>query len=573
METLEPGASSGSRGKWVLGLVGGVLFVALIAAGVVLVPRLLNTGAGMVNVTAAAMPADTQIYFSFNPHYDQLPNGDVIRKAWTDPALFKPFEDQVRDGLKENDLDWEQDIASWLGDEVGVGIGHLPVNDLNSLDPPQPALVLIATTRDASKSDALLVKLRSASEEKGASFTEQAYRDVATVVQTADRTGESLAYATLNDLVIVASGPDPLHAAIDAALDGAGLDTSGEFRTAMSKLRGGRALTAYVDVANVVKPILEQMPPAQLPASFDPSALEVLSLAMGLSFEPNGALLEFITSGDPAIPLPVEAKSGAQAEPNPNRLLRSVPDSTFLYISGRRLSDALIEALAGIRQALAQAQSADPGVEDPLAEFERETGIDLAKDLFSWMTGETAFAMMPGAGFSPSNPIPFGFALIVEAGDPALAESATHKLFTALTAQSQAEIEDVRVGESRLHGLVDSATGNSVLVYGLIGDQFVLAMPEATAQKIAGAGDRPLADDETFKQAVAPLPSNAIGYVYFKPKSIVDLMTLGLAFSGQECAACSSLEPIRALAFTIEYPPAEAGIVRSALFMLLDVEP
>jgi hypothetical protein len=205
---------------------------------------------------------------------------------------------------------------------------------------------------------------------------------------------------------------------------------------------------------------------------------------------------------------------------------------------------------------------------DSIAEFETQTGIDLREDIFGWMTGEAA-AVAPGSGLLGSSASPFGFALIVEASDRQRAEAGPHALFQALAAESGTEIVDVTVAGHTLHGIVDAFSGDPVVVYGLIGDNFVLALPDSAAEKIAEAGESPLADDETFKAAVAPLPGNTIGYVYLRPKPIVDLASVGLAFSGQACEACPLFEPMRAVAFTVEYPPAEPGVVRSALFMLL----
>lgn len=569
METLDSTSPSRRGGKLPLVIVAGLVVVALVALAVVLIPRLRGAPAGAVNATAAAMPVDTQIYFSFNPHFDQLPNGDIVSKAWSDPELRKSIEDGIRDALADNDLDWDQDIAPWLGDEVGLGIGNYSLY-FTATDVSLPYFVLVAATRDTARLDALLAKLRETSEANGSKYTEQAYREVTTVERKAGPDVEtSIAYATVKDLLIVASGRDRLHAAIDALLDGGGFDKSSNYQVAVAKLRGGRAVTAYIDVGRLYGPLLDQLL-AEQPLAENLSELHKLRIGMGMSFEANGVLVEFVTLGDPTVGLPVEEKTGLKAAPNPNRLLRAVPDSAFLYMSGRRVSDWFDDTLS-----LMESFPPDPGVTgivESLSDFEREAGIDLRKDIFSWMTGEAAAVVMPGGGLIGSSPFPFGLALLVEAGDKQLAEAGPHKLFQALAAQSGTEIVDVTIEGNRMRGLVDALSGDPLVVYGLIGDNFVLALPESAAQKIAAAGNRPLADDDTFRAAIAPLPANTIGYVYLKPKPLVDLMSAGLTLSGQECAACVLFEPMRALAFTIEYPPAEPGSVRSALFMLLDVE-
>ncbi|MGH2592591.1 MAG: DUF3352 domain-containing protein, partial [Anaerolineae bacterium] len=530
METPQPTTPPKSRSRVLLGIGIAVVVVALIGLGVLLIPRLLNTTASTVNVTAAVMPADTQVYLSFNPHFDKLPNGDVVLKAWNDPEIAKSIEDSIRDALEGNDLDWDQDIAPWLGDEIGLGTSNLPLDPNASRETP-PSLVLVAATRDTARSDALLAKLRAASEANGSKYTEQAYRGVTTVEQTGPDSGTSMAYATFNSLVVVATSADDLHAAIDASLDGKGLDKSSNYQATLSQLRGGRAVTVYFDLALLLKALFERMEEAGgfQTTPLSQSALESLEalqgMAIGLSFEANGLRFEIIASTDVS-KLPSDQAAIFTAPANPNRLLRAAPDSTFLFAGGQNLASLSRIFLESMR-------SADASVEESLQAFERAAEVDLEKDIFGWMTGEFAIVAMPGAGFGGgTSQIPFGLALIIEAADKQLAETNIHKLIQALAAESRAEISEVIVGDARLHALLDNFNDEPVLVYGVLGDHFVLALSDNTAKKIAGAADGSLADDETFKTAIASLPKNNNGFFYLKPKPIVDLLTLGLTFSG-----------------------------------------
>jgi len=569
METPQPTTPPKRRSGALLGIGIGLVVLALIGLGGLLIPRLLNTTASTVNVTAAAMPADIQIYFSFNPHFDKLPNGDVVLKTWNDPEIAKSIEDSIRDALVNNDLDWDQDIASWLGDEIGLGTSNLPLDPNASSETP-PSLVLVVATRDTAKSDALLAKLRSASEANGSKYTEQTYRGVTTVEQQASFDTEwPMAYATLNDLVIAATGSDTLHAAIDAALDGKGLDKSSNYQATLSQLRGGRAVTMYFDLALLLKALFEQMEEAGAfrTTALSQSALESLEalqgVAMGLSFEANGLRFEIIASTDVS-KLPSDQVAIVTAPANPNRLLRAAPDSTFLFSGGQSLASLSRIFLESMR-------SADASVEESLQAFERAAEVDLEKDIFGWMTGEFAIVAMPGAGFGGgTSQIPFGLALIIEAADKQLAETNIHKLIQALAAESRAGISEVIVGDAPLHALLDNFNDEPVLVYGLLGDNFVLTLSDNTAKKIAGAADGSLAEDETFKTAIASLPKNNNGFFYLKPKPIVDLLMLGLTFSGQECTACALFGPIRAIAAAGEQPLSEAGVGRTTLFVLLD---
>jgi len=559
METQQPTAPSNSRSKLAIGVVAGLLIVALVAAGVIFIPRLLSP-ASAANPAAAAMPANTQIFFSFNPHYENLPNGDVVKKAWDEDVLAGLFEDSFLQALEQANLNWEQDIASWLGDEVGFGIADLSLGEFGFSE--LPTFVVAAATRDKARSDAFLAKVRAEAESSGAEFTAQSYRDVATVEQAGGDGEPTSAYATVKDVVIVASGAGALRAAIDAVLDGSGLDKSANFQAAVSKLRGGRAMTAYIEAGSLMKGLIEQLQQSSgMAGAFDQATLDALNAmqgeALGLSFEPNGMLLEFAATVDLS-QMPAEDVATLTAPGMVSTLLRAVPDTTFVYFGGALQPEAF------------EAMFAAPTMQEALDTIQIQTGINLQEDVFSWLSGEIALTVLPGT-LSGGSSLPVGVALLVRPEDKELAASKLDALMRTIAEQAFAEIVDVTVGDSSMRALADPG-GEPMVVYGLIGDALVIAAPENAAQKIDRVGDRSLADAETFKAAVAPLPRSNSGYLYIQPKPILDLVTLGLAFSKQECPACDLLAPVRAFAFAAEQPPAERNVGRAALFILLDVE-
>jgi hypothetical protein len=365
-------------------------------------------------------------------------------------------------------------------------------------------------------------------------------------------------------MLLFAVDADSLHAALDALIDDNGLDTSSDYQTTLSKLRGGRAMTGYFNLGPIVKDMLEQvqasgdLPPTTInQASLD--ALEALQgAALGLSFEPDGLLLELVATLDVS-QLPPDSLSQLNLPGSANGLLRAVPDTAFVYLGGE------------IQSQVYEAMFDDPNFSQSAEQLESQLGIDLREDVFSWLNGELAFVMLPGA-LGGASQIPFGLALVVTPSDTQQADAALHGLIQKIAAQSDSEIEDVTIGDAQLHGVIDQFSGDPILVYGLLGDKLVLALPDSAAEKIADAAGSPLADDETFKRAVQPLPTSNSGYLYVRPKTIVDLVSLGLAFSGQECPACDWFAPVRAIALAGEQPPTEAGVGRTVMFALLDVE-
>ncbi len=556
-----PPAPRKDKAKLFLAAGIGLIVVALIGLGWLIVPRLLNTGSAQTHITAAALPGDIELFFAFNPHFTQIPNGDVVGKAWG-ADTFKPLEDNLRTSLRTVQLDWDQDVAPWLGDEVSVGINHIQWESNVTPASAQTSLMFALATRDKDKSDAALTKWRKNLETNGQAFTDQTYRSVTLASNGSTRSGEISAYATVNNVVIFASGVDALHAAIDAALDKHGLDQSRSFQATLAQLRGNRAATLFLDTEQMKQFIL-RVPTLQSADAATREGLNALQGAgLGLTFESNGLELETIIAFDPD-KLSVNQLAALTAKSNPNQLLRHIPANAYLYIGLDNLA-------AGIEPFLTGMAVSQPSLESSLQQFERETGLNLAKDVFGWMTGEVTLMAMP-AQIGGSNQLPVSFALIADAADPHKADATLHQLFQALTKQGGNTIGDITIGDAKLHAIQD-ARGNPTLIYGQLGDELVVTLAEDTVERITAAESKPLADDETFKAAIAPLPGANGGYFYLKPQPIIDLISLGLTAAGQECPVCPVFEPIRALASANERPPAQANVLRAVVFVLLDVK-
>jgi flagellar basal body-associated protein FliL len=562
MDTFEPTPSTGGRNRLLWVSITGVIVIVLLVAGVMLIPRLLNTTASTVNVTASAMPADTQLYFSFNPHFSTLPNGDVILKAWDDPAIVQAFEDGMRDVLRSGDLTWEEDIASWLGDEVGIGVGRISISSFDRSGAPPPVITVAVSTRDKAKSDALLAKVRARYEENGPTFTEEPYRDVPTVVQDTSSRGPVLAYATVKDMVILASERDALHAAIDAALDGKGLDTTANYQSTLSKLRGGRAVTGYMDLGPFMKALFDQMrAQGANPLSVEMTAaleeIEALKgAAFGVSFEPNGILTEFVGTVD-VDKLPAESAATLTQPSSDNSQLRAVPDSVFAYLGASLPADTFTQVFE------------TPYYAQTLDMLKEQSGIDLKEDFLSWFNGDIAFVAMPGVLSGEPGQLPFGLAVMVEPADKQTAADKLDGLVKVIAEEMFYEVGQVIVSDMPMNALLDPRD-QPVFLYGLIGDNLVMTLSENTVQKLVNAGGRSLADDATFKEVTAPLPQNNSGYLYVRPETIVDMVSLGMTFSGRECQACALFKPVRALALAGEQPPVQPSVGRSVMFILLD---
>ncbi|HJW82742.1 MAG TPA: DUF3352 domain-containing protein, partial [Anaerolineae bacterium] len=221
----------------VVGL-GALAMVSLLAA-------MLARGAATPSVdpTTRVMPAGTVLYVSMTTHPDQQPNYAVVAGAWSGSREAKQIESGLQLALATAGFNWEEDIRPWLGDRVVVGLvdfgGASSTAGGDASRYRLPFVVAAAQTLDRQKSDAFLAAFRKQQADRlgaYATYKDDTYRDVPFVYVEYDSKfspyGE--AYATIDDVVVLTTGPDNLKKIIDAALDGANLAASANFQKTMA---------------------------------------------------------------------------------------------------------------------------------------------------------------------------------------------------------------------------------------------------------------------------------------------------------------------------------------------------
>jgi hypothetical protein len=259
----------------------GVL-VAVLALGIVGVAAAVianRTAQSPGEATANVMPVDTLFYASLNTHTDQLPNFNVIADAWKDSKEARQAAAALELAVTQAGLNWEEDIAPWLGDRAAFGLIDLgSATGSDGATPYRtPGFVLALRTRDKVASDKALATLRSTLESNikpGGHVTitlaDDAYRNIPLFYLTTEtptgrgdaattRLQENLAVATVNDVVVVASRRADLQKAIDAALDGKSLTTSANYQAVMSTLPAQNAGTLYLDYSRFMPAYLNMV--------------------------------------------------------------------------------------------------------------------------------------------------------------------------------------------------------------------------------------------------------------------------------------------------------------------------
>jgi hypothetical protein len=248
--------------------------------------------------------------------------------------------------------------------------------------------------------------------------------------------------------------------------------------------------------------------------------------SQGLRIDQTGALLP-----DKLTP---SLRALAALPPNQFQAARLAPANSSVWFG--------IAHLDLIWRAIGELLANDPDSADMLGQsrvmFRAQTGLDLDRDVFGWMTGEHAGFLAPGG---PEAPGGIGGGLLVQASDAATAQQRLAALIDALARDetSNVTIEAVTLGGATFSRL-SSSNDPFALYLGAVGP-WVVAAADATvatgiAQRAANATDLGLSGDPSFKALQTTVPGPAQGMMYLDVSALTELIISAAQPSAREAA-------------------------------------
>ena len=159
------------------------------------------------------------------------------------------------------------------------------------------------------------------------------------------------------------------------------------------------------------------------------------------------------------------------------------------------------------------------GLEEMLEEMEEETGINFEDDVWPWIGPEVSLAVLDLGGFFTPR-----VAGIIGVRDHNAASDFLKDFLDYLEDEEGANFDGDTVGDFDTWVDEDLDVG----AYALSEDWFVFATTENDLEDmldlISGDGGRPLAEEETFKEARAAMPGRRFASVYVDLQSVMDSM-------------------------------------------------
>ncbi|MEH2239808.1 DUF3352 domain-containing protein [Nostoc sp.] len=413
-------------------------------------------------------------------------------------------------------IDYKQDIQPWLGDEITLAITTLDI-DRDRENGQQPGYLLALATKQPEKSREFVELLFSKRALAGANLAVEQYKGIKLIydnqeVITEEKIQNYLAGAVVGEgFVLFANDPKVLRDAINnVQAPDLNLASSSEYQKASKELPKGGLAVAFLNL-----PIVAKWQGLELPEQLYNS--QIISLALN----PKGLLAEttFLTSSEILAPsAPLSKPVGA---------LQYIPASAGLAISGSNLSNLRESDLAKLwRQTTATIYGSGEDVVSrlakPLADIQKRWGINFPEDIFSWVQGEYAIALL-----AEKEQITPHWIFVVEKSENV--EQGVTRL-DAIASSNGLSISPLTIDKQKISAWTELTTATKktdvkerasfsieTKVRGLhttLGNYEIFTSDLETMNEILTTKDNSIIDNPNFKDSIAAIPLPNQGYIY-----------------------------------------------------------
>ena len=225
-----------------------------------------------------------------------------------------------------------------------------------------------------------------------------------------------------------------------------------------------------------------------------------------------------------AYPSPDFNRNNLAANIKTQNILSRMPAATYSAVNGKNLN----QRWQTISKLLSSQKVFKDGLTTLRGLIRSNTGLDLDRDIMSWMDGEFAFFMYPTKGgfFQAMNPsLDMGIGFAVETSNRAAAENTLNKLGDFITSVSKGE---VKIAQKSIKNQavtswdVDGDSAKSLLAYSWVDNNTLIVTTGYGA--IADLVPQPyvaLSSAYNFNTATSSLPSPNNGYFYMNMGSLL----------------------------------------------------
>lgn len=507
-----------------LAITAGLVAVAAVVGGVIL---FTSSRASEVNLTTASLvPEDAGIYVALNTDLSSSQWVNTFRLA--ERLGADDPEGDLKDGADTAGLDWEDDVAPFLGGNAALYVQGFSLDDLNAqgavivrCDDPKRALEVI--------------------EDQAGPFDDEKYAGVAYHAMVGGFA------AVIGDHLVIAFDEDSMKAVIDVSKgDKKSLASVSDFQKLRDELTGNFLGFVYLNAGNMAGEFLLNDP--VIKAAFDEAGTSDLIFkpaAFVIGAQKDGFEFQEASLGKAGPLAPMLA-------PRKSTLVKYVPADTGVFFSTVDIAETWEKVMAEARPQIDKAmreQGEYDSLDDAMREAGKELGIDSLEDVIKLLNGETVVAVW----FPDGNDDGEG-ALIAQV-DQGKAET----LLKKIAAASKSKPETRKVGNAEMTTFRDADGDDSA--YAFLDGNLVLGT-SAGVERVLANKEPGLGSLAKYNETVSQMPSGLGTYAYIDLARVLRLAQGGIP------ADLSKAE--RALEGLIINGVDERGVVRLSGILTVD---
>ncbi len=318
---------------------------------------------------------------------------EALNQVFTPPtqrAIAHSEFNQIKQSLLTNtDFNYGRDIQPWLGNEITLAVTNSDF-DRDNQNGQKPGLLLAMATKNPVKSQDFLEVYWQKRVLAGEDIIFEPYKGVKIIykqpdsfLDTSSKFSPDIATAIVNKFVLFANNPKVLRNAINnlQAVNWS-LNNAPEYQRTLGQLEGGRVGLIYLNFNQLTNWITQAKPSDQ--EEIESPLSSILTLALATDKEGLLAQTALLAPSNPELPK-VSLLS------KPVKALQYIPPNSFLVAASSNLN----QLWQAISTGLSDNEILEKIITQTLADLKISSGIDLPEDIFSWVKGEYALALLP----------------------------------------------------------------------------------------------------------------------------------------------------------------------------------
>jgi Protein of unknown function (DUF3352) len=427
----------------------------------------------------------------------------------------------------KSNIDYQNDIQPWLSDEITLAVTTIDI-DRDPENGLQTGYLMALATDKPEKSREFLELLFSERAFTGANLGIERYKGVKVIYDNLEYSPDvkiqnpkskiqnSLAGAVVDNFVLLANHPKVIREAINnLQAPDLNLLNSFEYQKAIQQIPKNSLAVTFLNLPEIGK-----WQGLELAESTYNSQI----LSLGLNSQGLLAETTFLTT--------VEVSPSSVPLSKPVGALKYIPESTTLAIAGSNLSNLGNSDLAKLWKqgtATIYGSSQDPisPLLQPLIDIQKNWSLNFSQDIFSWVTGEYAVALLPNS----ENTIP-NWIFVVEK-TPELAAGITHLDDIANTSGlniSSLTLDGKKVSAwTQVTATDKNNTSISIAtkvkgVHTTLDNYEIFSSDLKTLKAVFNQKQKSLLENPKFEKGIAAIPQPNQGYIYLDWENSQDVL-------------------------------------------------